>query len=335
MKINNKILNLINHGLSGKFLSELNEGQIESLYTRLTENKKETKEVTQTTSMTYDPKQKPDAEQLDKMLTGKGYKSAGVDATTGKVTLNMSKSDVKNKNKVISDTEIKEGSDEDLDLSLAMSEKDPNLGLAMMPSEMKEKFESKSQQKYFWAKCNRSKGKEKEKWCKMADEFSKSTSKKQYEKMPEKKHPEKTVKVKKEQKENYMNMIGKAINKNHLLNLDKVSPSVKWESELEKRIDSILEETLSPKMSKEDLLNLLSEMKKTKKMLSSKKIKSDKKEVKEQQPTIAPPKPKTPTKPSKPDTPYSPKPGPKPGPKAKRGEMPNWLEFKKIDIKLK
>lgn len=331
MKINKKVLNLINHGLSGKFLSELNEGQIESLYTRLTENKKETKEVTQTTSMTYDPKQKQDAEQLDKMLTGKGYKSAGVDATTGKVTLNMSKSDVKNKNKVISDIEMKEGSDEDLDLSLAMSEKDPNLGLAMMPSEIKEKFESKAQQKYFWAKCNRSKGKEKEKWCKMADEFSKSTTKKDYKKMPEKIHPEKTVKVKKEQKENYMNMIGKALNKGMLMNLDKVSPSVKWESQLEKRIDKILEENLSPKMNKNELINLVSEIKKTKKMLKKTKSKT---EVKEQEPTIAPPKPKTPTKPSKPDTPYTPKPGPKPGPKAGTKEIPNWLEFKNIGIKL-
>jgi hypothetical protein len=212
-----------------------------------------------------------------------------------------------------------------------IKEDDVDLALALQTKEIDEKFESKAQQKYFWAKCNRSKGKEKEKWCKMADEFSKSTSKKQYEKMPEKKHPEKTVKVKKEQKENYMNMIGKAINKGHLLNLDKVSPSVKWESELEKKIDSIMEETLSPKMSKKDLVDLLSEIKKTKKMLRHKKSN----DISEQSPTIAPPKPKTPTKPSKPDTPYSPKPGPKPGPKAKKSEMPNWLKFGRLGINLK
>jgi hypothetical protein len=128
-----------------------------------------------------------------------------------------------------------------------------------------------------------------------------------------------------------MNMIGKAINKGHLLNLDKVSPSVKWESELEKKIDSIMEETLSPKMSKKDLVDLLSEIKKTKKMLRHKKSN----DISEQSPTIAPPKPKTPTKPSKPDTPYSPKPGPKPGPKAKKSEMPNWLKFGRLGINLK
>ena len=74
--------------------------------------------------------------------------------------------------------------------------------------EITEKFESKSQQGLFWAKCNNSKGKEKKKWCDMAKEFSDSTSKKDYEKMPEKKHPEKTVKYKKKsQKESYENTL--------------------------------------------------------------------------------------------------------------------------------
>jgi len=317
MKINKKVLNLINHGLSGKMLSNLNENQIDTLYQRLLESKKENKE--QITQVTEPSKTSYKVGQKGGNLppSSKGYSMRR--NTDGTMTA------------IPNEGEMKEGSDEDLDLSLAMSEKDPNLGLAMMPSEIKEKFESKAQQKYFWAKCNRSKGKEKEKWCKMADEFSKSTTKKDYKKMPEKIHPEKTVKVKKEQKENYMNMIGKALNKGMLMNLDKVSPSVKWESQLEKRIDKILEENLSPKMNKNELINLVSEIKKTKKMLKKTKSKT---EVKEQEPTIAPPKPKTPTKPSKPDTPYTPKPGPKPGPKAGTKEIPNWLEFKNIGIKL-
>jgi len=75
---------------------------------------------------------------------------------------------------------------------------------AVKATEIKEKFESKSQQGLFWARCNNSKGKEKKKWCDMAKEFSDSTTKKDYEKMPEKKHPEKTVKYKKKsQKESY------------------------------------------------------------------------------------------------------------------------------------
>lgn len=71
-------------------------------------------------------------------------------------------------------------------------------------TEITEKFESKSQQGLFWAKCNNSKGKEKTKWCKMAKEFSDDTTKKYYKKMPEKIHPEKTVDYKKKsQKESY------------------------------------------------------------------------------------------------------------------------------------
>jgi hypothetical protein len=61
---------------------------------------------------------------------------------------------------------------------------------------IKEKFESKAQQGLFWARCNKCSSKDC-KWCKMAKEFSDSTSKKQYKNMPEKKHPEKTVKYKK------------------------------------------------------------------------------------------------------------------------------------------
>jgi hypothetical protein len=76
---------------------------------------------------------------------------------------------------------------------------DPNASV-----ELEEKFESKSQQGLFWAKCNNSKGKEKTKWCKMAKEFSDDTTKKDYKKMPEKIHPEKTVDYKKKsQKESY------------------------------------------------------------------------------------------------------------------------------------
>ena len=62
-----------------------------------------------------------------------------------------------------------------------------------MPTEgeIKEKFQSKSQQGLFWARCNKCSSKDC-KWCKMAKEFSDSTSKKDYKKMPEKKRPEKT-----------------------------------------------------------------------------------------------------------------------------------------------
>ena len=46
MKTNNKILQLIKHGFSGNLLSELNEGQINALFNRLSE------QVSQFTSKT-------------------------------------------------------------------------------------------------------------------------------------------------------------------------------------------------------------------------------------------------------------------------------------------
>ena len=69
--------------------------------------------------------------------------------------------------------------------------KGKNDGMPTTEGEIKEKFQSKSQQGLFWARCNKCSDK-KCKWCKMAKEFSDSTSKKDYKKMPEKKRPEKT-----------------------------------------------------------------------------------------------------------------------------------------------
>lgn len=323
MKIKNKILSLINHGLSGELLSQLNEGQINALYGKLSEQvTKQTIEV---------QKVGPEGGQIK------------IDPT--KKTLSLSK-DPNNPNtfKVTqTESEMTEDSDAgDLDLALALQSK-----------EMNEKFESKAQQKYFWARCNRSKGKEKEKWCTMAKEFSEKTSKKEYKKMPEKIHPEKTVKVKKEQKEGYLDMIGKAMNKNMQNKIADIKPGVNWVSELENRIDKLIESHLSPKMTKGDLVRLVSETETAPAPVKPKtptkpkqdpdnpyKVKpgvkpSPKAETKEQSPTIAPPKPKTPTKPSQPDTPYRPKPGPKPAPKAGNDDVPSWLSFNKIGIKLK
>jgi len=112
---------------------------------------------------------------------------------------------------------------------------DPATKKISMTGEMTEKFESKSQQGLFWAKCNNSKGKEKKKWCDMAREFSDSTTKKDYKKMPEKKHPEKTVeykkKVQKESNEQY----------------------------LEDRIMEMIEKNINPRITKGDLKKNISE----------------------------------------------------------------------------
>ena len=105
-------------------------------------------------------------------------------------------------------------------------------------SEIKEKFESQAQRNFFWAKCNTSKGVKKKKWCELAREFEDSTSEKQSENMPEKKHPEKTVKYKKKETNE---------------NLQKF---------IENTIVEMLEKEVDARMSKKDLLEAIKKTKK-------------------------------------------------------------------------
>lgn len=104
--------------------------------------------------------------------------------------------------------------------------------------EMTEKFESKAQQGLFWTKCKNSTGKKKKEWCNRAEEFSSKTTKKDYESMPEKKHPEKTVKktTKKQTDESY-------------------------ERFLEERIYEMIEKHVEPSMTKRDFIKSIQEKK--------------------------------------------------------------------------
>ncbi len=181
MKTNDKLLHLLNHGFSGNLLGELNESQVNVLYRKLVESKKELKEATtKTETKTY------------------------TDYTSGEVSTMKSKGQSINipqggqlqplpdgGMRVVQETDDLEN--DDIALSLG-AKGDDEMALALSNMELTEKFASKAQQKYFWAKCDKSKGKQKEEWCKKAKEFSDKTSKKQFQKLPEKLHPEKTVK---------------------------------------------------------------------------------------------------------------------------------------------
>ena len=175
----------------------------------------------------------------------------------------------------------------------------------------------------------------------MADEFAKKTN---FKKLP----------TKKETKEGYMDMIGKAMNKNMGNKISDIKPSLKWESELERNITRLLENNMNPKMTKKDFLKLVSEQWTKEKEKTKEKertttkpgtgtpyspkpgpAKAPKAETKEGTET-APVKPKEKEKTRiKPSTPYSPKPGPAKAPKANKGKLPTWLSFKSIGIKLK
>jgi hypothetical protein len=99
----------------------------------------------------------------------------------------------------------------------------------MKEGEVTEKFESKAQQGFFWAKCNTSKGVKKKKWCELAKEFSDETTKSDYKKMPKKKNSKKTD-------ENY-------------------------EKFLEERIMEMIEKHIEPTMTKRDFIRSIQEKK--------------------------------------------------------------------------
>ena len=105
----------------------------------------------------------------------------------------------------------------------------------MTEEDLDEKFESKAQQKLFFAKCGNGKTKEQKKWCKLRDEYARSTTKKDYKKMPEKLHPEKTVKYK------------------------KTRTDENYEKYLENRIFEMIEKHIEPSMTKGELLKTIQE----------------------------------------------------------------------------
>ena len=200
MKSNKKIIFLMENGLSINTISKMTDNQVKVLVEKF---KKENKE--QVTQVTEPAKT--------------SYKIAG----PGKLPPNTKGYDVKTNTdgSVIAtpmENEIKEDETDDVTSSNALGKDalqsytgqesphdandmaDDGMGddsgenrsmMGMAESEINEKFQSKSQQGLFWARCNKCSDK-KCKWCKMVKEFSDSTSKKDYKKMPEKKRPEKT-----------------------------------------------------------------------------------------------------------------------------------------------
>ncbi len=266
----------MSEGLSSKLLSNLSESQINSLYLRLLESKK--KEVEEQTQQGVTTKVVP--EKISTVTPTALASDQGV---------NIGGLNLQNKGG-----------------QLVVKQ----LGTTTTEGEMTEKFESKAQQGLFWARCNKCKTDDC-KWCKMAKEFSKSTSKKQYKNMPEKKHPEKTVKYKKkETTEGYLDNVGKKYTDIMAKKaFQDFKPGVQYGG-FNESLDSIIEKYTEPTMTKRDLLKLIeASMGAT-----------------ETKPVVAPPKPKE-KSPGK-ENPFKPKPGVNPKPKAERkSDVPSWLSF--------
>ena len=246
MNLNKKIGLLLDNGLSPDFISSMNEGQVTTIYNRLVETKKETKEVTMVS--------KTDTATQQKLQSGKKPYDLYEDDEIEQDPY----SDYEDSQKLQQRGPSDYGDNPKLDKEMDDYDAD---GMGIM-----EKFESKAQQGLFWARCNKCKDKDC-KWCKMAKEFSKSTSKKQYEKMPEKKHPKKTVKYKKKTNEeftmaNYFDKVASTYANNAM---GKTINSLTKEQFVKKHINKIVENNLRPTMKKRDLLKLIeSEIKRKK-----------------------------------------------------------------------
>ena len=311
MKNNKKTLKLVEHGLKSSTLAELNEKQIDALYNRLVESKKENKEQTQ---------------QLQTTKTIVGPKGGNITLKPGQTTVSLKPA----QNAPVGTMEVNEDDSEGM----------KDLALALQSGETNEKFESKKQQKYFFARCNDDSlsKKERNKWCKMADEFDKST--KDFSKLPEKK---------KETKEefgmdNFNEKLMSTATGQYKKNLGKtLNPT--FEQKLEESIIKMVEKHITPKMSKKDFIKTIME--------AEREVETP---VKPDVDTPSRPKPATPYKPKyepapkakerevetpvkpdvdtpsrpKPSTPYQPKYEP-----AIKAKIPDWLSFDKIGINLK
>ena len=258
LNTNQKKLRLVKEGIKASTLNKMTDSQVNILFSKLQE---QITPVSEPAKTSY----KIGNEGGDLPATPKGYK--------------MKKNP--------DGTFMAMPNEEDDTLNVV---KDPDAtedGMGMFEEkEIDEKFESKKQQKYFFAKCGDGKTKEQKKWCKMADEFAEKTN---FAKLHEKK---------KETKEGYQDMIGNAINKIAQNKITQITPSFSLgESKIEKHIMRLVEKHITPKMKKEDLLSLIEGDTKT-----------------------APAKPKV-NPGTKPKHPFQPDPNKKGAPKAKKTEM--------------
>mgnify|MGYP003338115187 CR=1 FL=1 len=306
MKPKNKILSLINAGMSSSTLSELNENQINALYQRLVE------QVTNKT-VTY---------------SEVGPEGGVAPVKPGAKQISMTKDPNKQNTFRLTQTE-----------SEVSEENDTDLALAVQSGETNEKFESKKQQKYFFAKCGDGKTKEQKKWCKMAKEFAKST--KDFEKLPEKKE---------ETNEDFT--FGDYFTKLAGANAAAISKGVgssfkpTFEQQLKESIMKMIQKNMSPKMTKKDFIKTIMEAEKEVEtpvkpdVDTPSKPKTDNPYQPKHKPaprakekeveTPVKPDVDTPSRP-KPATPYQPK--HKPAPRA--GKLPDWMSFDSIGFNLK
>ena len=237
MKNSTKVTFLIESGISLNTISKMNQKQINLMVERFKKSNKEetsenwTENNQKTYTTTLDKAQNlpvpPGAKQIS--VSGNTVQVKETEMTEDDSSVNIDDASAGEYTQDKHQVQAPDGMGDEGDAEIDKEEDLATEGV------IKEKFESQAQQNFFWGKCNTTRGVQKQKWCQLAREFSDKTTKKDYEKMPKKLHPEKTVKYKKEKTNE---------------NLEKF---------LENKIVSILENKVKPRMKKSDLVKLVKE----------------------------------------------------------------------------
>jgi len=223
MKTERKILDLIQHGFKPTTIKKLNENQINALHIRLMEQgapQNTTKSQKTVTTYKVNPNSKT-------MING-----LEIDTSGGQTKVTP-----------MGEREMSEEMD-------FLKGKKKN--------EVKEKSVSKQQQKFMGLAYSVKKGDTpKSEVSKEVEKAAEGMSKKELKKFAETKH--KGLPQKKETKENYMNMIGKAMNKNYSLAADKFVPGLNWKASVAENIKKMVDKHITPKISKKDFINFIIE----------------------------------------------------------------------------
>jgi hypothetical protein len=225
MKNNEKKLFLIKNGLSINLVTDLNEGQVNSLYKRIVESK-----------------------------TGEKC-ACGCDKDTCKCGPECKKCDCGKQKKETKEAQITYDPKVPGDIEKA-KQKGINLSAdGKVTTSLEEKAVSQKQQEFFGVVRAIQKGKLPKKG--KAGEAADEMSKKDVKDFASTKH--KGLPKRKETKEGYFDAVSNAYYKNMSEKMNELPINVTFESKLEKDINDIIESTLYPKMSKRDLINLIRE----------------------------------------------------------------------------
>ena len=342
MKTNKYVKILLDNGLNVKTISKLNESQMRVLVERFKklESKEQVTPITQPAKTGFKIQGSGNLPKTDKGYSLSKNPDGSMDAFP------MTEDDTLN---IVNDP-------------AATAD-----GMPTTEGETNERFKSTAQQRFFWKKCDNSKDK-KSKWCQLADEFQKDTKNKR---LPKKLHPEKTVKVKTEGYEKYLEdsivemvdrYINPAMTKSQLINTlnEKVNKSESFMLRKPKRNSMFSQdEGKEMKTMKRPIGKMFSlgEDTKEKERTKTREKEKDKERKNPYEPkhrpapkarkgeyneqTVAPTKPgtKQPTRPGIKEkdpnkkNPFSPKHSPVP--KAGKGSLPNFLKWDKLGVNLK